>query len=59
MADRILLSVAQLSHRLLSGLIVGDEVLDLSDEAVGLPPTMAGVLALGSEGMQRVRAAST
>ncbi len=40
------------------GLIVGDEILDLSDTATGLPPTMAGLVSLGSEGLERVRAAS-
>jgi 2-keto-4-pentenoate hydratase/2-oxohepta-3-ene-1,7-dioic acid hydratase in catechol pathway len=39
------------------GLIVGDEILDLSDAATGLPPTMAGLVALGSEGLERARAA--
>ena len=32
------------------GLIVGDEVVDLSDAATGLPPTMAELLALGAPG---------
>ena len=35
------------------GLIVGDEILDLSDPATGLPPTMAGLLALGADGLER------
>jgi 2-keto-4-pentenoate hydratase/2-oxohepta-3-ene-1,7-dioic acid hydratase in catechol pathway len=39
------------------GLIVGHEILDLSDAATGLPSTMAGLLALGSEGLERARAA--
>jgi 2-keto-4-pentenoate hydratase/2-oxohepta-3-ene-1,7-dioic acid hydratase in catechol pathway len=39
------------------GLIVGDEIVDLSDVATGLPPTMAEVVALGSEGLQRADAA--
>ena len=38
------------------GLILGDEILDLSDAATGLPPTMAELLALGSEGLERARA---
>ncbi len=38
------------------GLIVGEEILDLSDQATGLPSTMTGVLALGPEGLERVRA---
>ena len=39
------------------GLIVGDEILDLSDPATGLPPTMAALLALGADGLERVRSA--
>ena len=39
------------------GLIVGDEILDLSDPATGLPPTMAALLALGADGLARVRSA--
>ena len=39
------------------GLIVGDEILDLSDAATGLPPTMAELVALGPEGLERARAA--
>ena len=41
------------------GLIIGDEVLDLSDAVTGLPPTVAGLLAGGSEGLDRARAAAT
>ncbi len=40
------------------GLIVGEEVLDLSDAATGLPATMAEVLALGAAGLERVGAAA-
>ncbi len=40
------------------GLILGEEVLDLSDPATGLPPTMTGVLALGSAGLELARAAA-
>jgi 2-keto-4-pentenoate hydratase/2-oxohepta-3-ene-1,7-dioic acid hydratase in catechol pathway len=40
------------------GLIVGDEVLDLSDPAAGLPATMTGLLALGRAGLQSARAAA-
>jgi 2-keto-4-pentenoate hydratase/2-oxohepta-3-ene-1,7-dioic acid hydratase in catechol pathway len=40
------------------GLIVGDDVLDLSDPATGLPATMTGLLALGPPGLQRARAAT-
>ena len=39
------------------GVIVGDEIVDLSDAATGLPPTMAELVALGSEGLDRARAA--
>ena len=41
------------------GLVVGDEILDLSDPATGLPPTMVELLALGPEGLERARAAAT
>jgi 2-keto-4-pentenoate hydratase/2-oxohepta-3-ene-1,7-dioic acid hydratase in catechol pathway len=34
------------------GLLVGDEVVDLSDPAVGLPATMAQLLALGPTGLE-------
>ena len=37
------------------GLILGEEILDLSDAATRLPQTMAGLLALGSEGLERAR----
>jgi 2-keto-4-pentenoate hydratase/2-oxohepta-3-ene-1,7-dioic acid hydratase in catechol pathway len=40
------------------GLVVGEEILDLSDAVTGLPPTMAGLLALGAEGLERARAAA-
>ncbi|HEX3794385.1 MAG TPA: fumarylacetoacetate hydrolase family protein [Acidimicrobiales bacterium] len=35
------------------GLVVGDEVVDLSDAAVGLPADMADLLALGPAGLER------
>ncbi len=41
------------------GLLVGDEIVDLSDPAAGLPPTMAELLALGPEGLARAGAAAT
>ena len=41
------------------GLLVGDEILDLSDPATGLPPTMSELLALGPEGLARAGAAAT
>jgi 2-keto-4-pentenoate hydratase/2-oxohepta-3-ene-1,7-dioic acid hydratase in catechol pathway len=41
------------------GLVLGDEILDLSDPAAGLPPSMVDLLALGSEGLERVAAAAT
>ncbi len=37
------------------GLIVGEEILDLSDPGTGLPSTMTGLLALGPDGLERVR----
>ena len=40
------------------GLIVGDEVVDLSDAATGLPPTMVELLALGAPGLARAAAAT-
>jgi 2-keto-4-pentenoate hydratase/2-oxohepta-3-ene-1,7-dioic acid hydratase in catechol pathway len=40
------------------GLIAGDEVVDLSDPATGLPPTMTALLALGPEALERARAAA-
>ncbi len=41
------------------GLVSGDEIIDLTDAATGLPPTMAAVLALGPDGLARARAAGT
>jgi 2-keto-4-pentenoate hydratase/2-oxohepta-3-ene-1,7-dioic acid hydratase in catechol pathway len=41
------------------GLIVGEEILDLSDPATRLPSTMTGVLALGPDGLERVRKTPT
>jgi 2-keto-4-pentenoate hydratase/2-oxohepta-3-ene-1,7-dioic acid hydratase in catechol pathway len=40
------------------GLVMGDEVLDLSDPSTGLPSSMTGVLALGSAGLERAHAAA-
>ncbi len=40
------------------GLVLGDEVLDLSDPSTGLPGTMRALLALGAGGLAQVRAAS-
>jgi 2-keto-4-pentenoate hydratase/2-oxohepta-3-ene-1,7-dioic acid hydratase in catechol pathway len=39
------------------GLVVGDEIVDLSDPAVGLPSDMAELLALGTAALDRVRQA--
>ena len=39
------------------GLIVGDEIVDLSDPVAGLPPTMAELVALGPDALERARAA--
>ena len=41
------------------GLVLDDEVVDLSDPAAGLPPTMRDLLALGPPAMDQVRAAPT
>jgi 2-keto-4-pentenoate hydratase/2-oxohepta-3-ene-1,7-dioic acid hydratase in catechol pathway len=41
------------------GLVVGEEILDLSDAATGLPSTMAALLSLGPEGLEGARAAVT
>ena len=41
------------------GLVVGDEIVDLSDPATGLPATMADLLALGPGALEGVRAART
>jgi 2-keto-4-pentenoate hydratase/2-oxohepta-3-ene-1,7-dioic acid hydratase in catechol pathway len=40
------------------GLVLGDEIVDLSDRATGLPPTMVELLALGPEGLERAGAAA-
>jgi 2-keto-4-pentenoate hydratase/2-oxohepta-3-ene-1,7-dioic acid hydratase in catechol pathway len=32
-----------------AGLVIGDEVVDLSDQVLGLPPSVVGVLALGDD----------
>jgi 2-keto-4-pentenoate hydratase/2-oxohepta-3-ene-1,7-dioic acid hydratase in catechol pathway len=40
------------------GLVSGDEIVDLADPATGLPPTMAALLALGSDGLARAGAAA-
>jgi 2-keto-4-pentenoate hydratase/2-oxohepta-3-ene-1,7-dioic acid hydratase in catechol pathway len=40
-----------------TGLVAGDEVVDLTDAAVGLPADMAGLLALGAEGTAAARRA--
>jgi 2-keto-4-pentenoate hydratase/2-oxohepta-3-ene-1,7-dioic acid hydratase in catechol pathway len=49
----------QESSDLRPGLIVDDEVIDLSDPAVGLPPTLREVLALGATGLSRAGDAPT
>lgn len=41
------------------GLVLGDEIVDLSDPSTGLPATMRGVLALGPDAHDRVRASGT
>ena len=40
------------------GLVVGDEVVDLSDPATGLPSTMRELLALGPVGLEQARTAT-
>ena len=39
------------------GLVVGDEIVDLSDPAVGLPADMAALLSLGPDALDRARQA--
>ncbi len=41
------------------GLLTGDEVVDLSDPATGLPSTMVELLTLGPAALERARAAAT
>ena len=41
------------------GLVLGDEILDLSDPATGLPSSMVELLALGPAGLERAGAAVT
>ncbi|HEY1443976.1 MAG TPA: hypothetical protein VGF51_03685, partial [Acidimicrobiales bacterium] len=41
------------------GLVVGDEIVDLSDPPTGLPATMRELLALGPDATALVRAAET
>jgi len=50
-------STAQPPGRPRPGLVVGDEVVDLSDPAVGLPDDMAELLALGPTALDRARQA--
>ncbi len=44
-------------RQIVTGLLVGDEVVDLSDAAVGLPADMVDLLSLGPAGLERVTAA--
>ena len=41
------------------GLVIGDDVVDLSDPALGLPTDMAALLGLGPDALDRVRQAPT
>jgi 2-keto-4-pentenoate hydratase/2-oxohepta-3-ene-1,7-dioic acid hydratase in catechol pathway len=41
------------------GLILGEEIVDLSDAVTGLPATMRDLVALGAAGMERARAAGS
>jgi 2-keto-4-pentenoate hydratase/2-oxohepta-3-ene-1,7-dioic acid hydratase in catechol pathway len=52
-----LISFSLVDGRRRPGLVLGDEVLDLSDPVTGLPPTMAALLALGAGGREQARAA--
>jgi len=45
------------STRQRTGVVVGDEVVDLTDPAIGLPGDMTELLGLGSEAMERAGAA--
>ena len=45
--------------RVRPGLVAGDEVVDLSDPATGLPSTMVELLTLGPAALERARAAAT
>jgi 2-keto-4-pentenoate hydratase/2-oxohepta-3-ene-1,7-dioic acid hydratase in catechol pathway len=40
-----------------AGLVVGDEIVDLSDPAVGLPPDLAELVSAGPEALERARQA--
>ncbi len=42
-----------------TGLVVGDEIVDLTDPAVGLPASMVALLDLGEDGLAAVRRAPT
>ncbi len=42
-----------------TGLVVGDEIVDLTDPAVGLPDSMVALLALGEDGLDAARRAPT
>jgi 2-keto-4-pentenoate hydratase/2-oxohepta-3-ene-1,7-dioic acid hydratase in catechol pathway len=54
-----LVSFSTREHTARPGLVLGDEILDLSDASTGLPPTMRALLALGPAGLDRARAATT
>jgi 2-keto-4-pentenoate hydratase/2-oxohepta-3-ene-1,7-dioic acid hydratase in catechol pathway len=41
------------------GLVLGDEIVDLSDRSTGLPTTMSELLAFGAGALEQVRAAET
>ncbi len=47
----------ELSIQQRTGVVVGDEVIDLTDPAVGLPGDMTALLALGAEAMDRAAGA--
>ncbi len=51
-----LVSFSTPDHMARPGLVLGGEVVDLSDASTGLPATMRELLALGPDAMERVRA---
>jgi len=54
-----LVSFSTSDHAARPGLVLGDEIVDLSDPSTGLPATMRALLALGPGVMEQVRAAGT
>jgi 2-keto-4-pentenoate hydratase/2-oxohepta-3-ene-1,7-dioic acid hydratase in catechol pathway len=52
-----LVSFSPGTGRVRPGLVLGDQIVDLSDPATGLPATMVELLALGGGALERVRVA--